>query len=723
MSSAFFRRPTDGSSSSSEDDESEAAERGHHEAEDPIEGEQEAATTESFSSHGSASLGEVKNTQAPGLASVNDLRDNLLSALLEDFARNKACDLMNTASPGAKFNKSSAEIQSLAGELYQQLSQSFALSGLIPSSATSNSPASQQKRATYLAGIESVALRALQSREVLPAHTRSQLPPVDQHLAVARIGSQEKSPFSRPLPQSVTSVSVHQPSTHFSSPYSHLLLSARTPRRSHYESSFQQLKLLGKGGFGRVYHTYNLFDKKEYAVKKIPLSPRLSQRYKESGHKELENVLREVQALAQLEHSNVVRYHATWIEEPREIPEVLYQPRKPSLTVQGRKLIADRPAGGPPLSKLSGYSRESEFGDGIAFGSDSVSNAPVKGVDKEVELARSVNNTESETTSARTSEIFTDGHARANTPQDAVMDDSVYVLHVQMSVYPMTLAQYLAPPSANARSAPSNPSRRHCFHLVPALQILLGIICGLQYIHAKGLVHRDIKPSNIFISSLSFATSGLVADGYHDVGSCVSCPDISPYFVNPRIGDFGLVAELARENGIGTSDRTANSKGVGTEYYRPPLWSDSKGKRKSQSLVDEKLDVFSLGVILVELLWCCSTSTERLHVLKDLQKGKVPVGLVEKIDAEGHEPGTGDLVKQCIMGMLERDPRQRWACPDVKGWVEKILKVRWTSKAGYHNRPEPENGIGEAMRKVRSLDEAEAELEATGLIQRESLDE
>lgn len=35
-------------------------------------------------------------------------------------------------------------------------------------------------------------------------------------------------------------------------------------------------------------------------------------------------------------------------------------------------------------------------------------------------------------------------------------------------------------------------------------RILYEIICGLKYLHDKGIVHRDIKPENIFISHVLF---------------------------------------------------------------------------------------------------------------------------------------------------------------------------------------------------------------------------
>lgn len=720
MGSAFFRRPTDESSSSDSDD-AEPAEDSQDDLE-TLAGEEVGPTTtnESISSHESVSVGsEGQEVPFADFHNMEQHRSLLLSALLEDFVKNRACEEMNKANPGHKYDRYSPEIQPLAQRLFRQASQPLALNGWISPTAVSDNIGSRQTRATYLTGIESLALGRLQSGNFLPGQGRPQLPSRNHSLALTQANHPNQMAVQQNLAAVAANLSLFSESNAAPSPYSDLILTSPTVRRSHYESSFQQLKFLGRGGFGAVYHTYNVFDKKEYAVKKIPLSPRLSQRYRESGHKELESILREVQALAQLEHNNIVRYHATWIEEPKETPPIAYPPRKPSLTVGGRRLIE-------AVGSASGHSlplQAPEVSDGIIFGSDSVSKAATDKVNVDA-LAPSVTfapPTETESIAGRTSEMFTDGDARPGARVETALDSSVYVLHVQMSVYPMTLAQYLSPqgqgqvqrqPNSNGSSL----SRRHCFHLVPALRILLGILCGLQYIHAKGLIHRDIKPSNIFISSMGLNAGSLIAEGYHDVGSCVGCEGSSPYYINPRIGDFGLVAEPNLHSmGGGTGDR----KVVGTQYYRPPPWRDSQHKWNANTVVDEKLDVFALGVILVEMLWCCRTATERMHVLQGLQRGKIPSGLLEKLDQEGHVPGTGELVVQGISSMIERDPSKRWGCTALTEWIVMILDkcktvlthgVSSTSTAGDDRHNHPQGELGSVLTEVQSLEQVGEEV-------------
>jgi translation initiation factor 2-alpha kinase 3 len=267
MSSAFFRRPTDESSGSSSDsDVSEEDELHNLQTDNGIEGETQTLTTESLPSHGSVSFGD--DADAPAVSNVDRHRTNLLSALLEDFARNRASDYLNEAIPGSSFDRSSPEVQSLADSVYQQVRQSLALTGILPANNASDS--NPQTRAAYLAGIESLALADVQNHNLLPGQGRSQLPPSAQRLAVTSVEIPSQSLTTQPLPQPLGSLSPHPGQDLSSKPFSEMIFSAPEARRSHYESSFQQLRLLGKGGFGRVYHAYNIFDKKSMPLRRSP---------------------------------------------------------------------------------------------------------------------------------------------------------------------------------------------------------------------------------------------------------------------------------------------------------------------------------------------------------------------------------------------------------------------------------------------------------------------
>ena len=84
---------------------------------------------------------------------------------------------------------------------------------------------------------------------------------------------------------------------------------------------------------------------------------------------------------------------------------------------------------------------------------------------------------------------------------------------------------------------------------------------ALAYAHSKGVVHRDIKPANIFM-----------------VGR-----------TQPRVLDFGI-ARVAHQH-----EHTEGDIAGGSPYYMAP-------EQVRQQPVDRRCDVFSLGVVLYELL-------------------------------------------------------------------------------------------------------------------------
>ncbi|MEE8218742.1 MAG: serine/threonine-protein kinase, partial [Vicinamibacteria bacterium] len=96
--------------------------------------------------------------------------------------------------------------------------------------------------------------------------------------------------------------------------------------------------------------------------------------------------------------------------------------------------------------------------------------------------------------------------------------------------------------------------------LAERLDLVIQICRGLAYAHERGIVHRDIKPANI----------GLLDDG------------------TAKILDFGI----AKMEG---TQLTKTGMMVGTVHYMSP--EQVRGQK-----VDGRSDVFSVGVILYQLL-------------------------------------------------------------------------------------------------------------------------
>ena len=81
---------------------------------------------------------------------------------------------------------------------------------------------------------------------------------------------------------------------------------------SRLASEFELLEKLGRGGGGAVYRARHHLDGSEYAIKRVLFWTRPGA----PAHSELsaQRVLREVRALARLNHPNVCRYYSAWIE-------------------------------------------------------------------------------------------------------------------------------------------------------------------------------------------------------------------------------------------------------------------------------------------------------------------------------------------------------------------------------------------------------------------------
>ena len=134
------------------------------------------------------------------------------------------------------------------------------------------------------------------------------------------------------------------------------------------------------------------------------------------------------------------------------------------------------------------------------------------------------------------------------------------------------------------------------------------------------------------------------------------------------VADFGLLTCAVSENsnprdpvdnphaGVQTAHSHSHSQrtqNVGTALYRAP--------EQSGMHYDEKVDVFALGIMFVELLYPFSTMMERSKVLKLARQAQLPA----KLEADV-------TLAELLRDLLAADPQRR---PDAEQLLERVKSL------------------------------------------------
>lgn len=421
---------------------------------------------------------------------------------------------------------------------------------------------------------------------------------------------------------------------------------------SRYQREFEEIELLASGSFGNVFRTLHKMDGREYAVKRVSFAA--------TGYSQeaVSQVVREVQCLAACDHPHVVRYYTSWLEpswmtgstsNTTAVTAAAVEDggedsdSSSSSGIKDRKrqnwnilsdiqhMLTSGEGSAEELSdNLRAYFKDPKFvpspshqraltgalldqnaedDDSLSSWGDGVQECSEWTADPSIETSNNRNDSK-----GHVSDTF---ERRQSPPviQHSIPNYRYQIcLYIQMQLcHPSTLADWIRTRN-QIMSRQSLGDRRDT-----AMEIFKQIVEGIHHVHETGgIVHRDMKPANVFAS----------ADGLHF-----------------KIGDFGL-SKLVLQNAKSSSQRqqplllehgatdysnnrrypqagesswedpmmmqVPHTAGVGTASYAAPEQVQSQEYGTSA-------DIFSIGLILLELLCCFSTEHERLQTFHDIR--------------------------------------------------------------------------------------------------------
>ena len=373
-------------------------------------------------------------------------------------------------------------------------------------------------------------------------------------------------------------------------------------------TDFEIIHALGKGGFGTAYRVRNKVDSKEYAMKKV-LIPSSSQQV-------LQRVVREAQVLSSLESTHIVRYYSAWME----------------------KGTMDKDDDDELSHFLSADSWASTEDQQQSTSDEDATHTYV--VPKErCSLCDST---------------YKDWEVSFE--HWGLIDAVLQPLNLCVPCYLKNLPHHVDQSKIRVRD--QMPLWNYLFILMELCESTLNVeidkcmsddddkrwslfrqcVEGVAYLHSKGFIHRDLKPTNIFVQQ-------------NDV---------------VKIGDLGLATVMKSTRPMIRPDSTSmepsdgngsrRSSKIGTFLYTAP--------EVETGSYDESCDIYSLGVLLVEMFSNFTTGMERIDVLQKLKRQTDGTKILPEAWAMTHP-----RVTELALAMTNPNPAERWNCSQILVWM------------------------------------------------------
>jgi translation initiation factor 2-alpha kinase 4 len=492
-------------------------------------------------------------------------------------------------------------------------------------------------------------------------------------------------------------------------------------------TEFEMLERIGEGGYGTVHKVRNRIDSHIYALKRVPLKLTATAAATQavaavasrssSASSCQEQALQEVQVLSRLQHENVVRYFGAWVERA-ECEHDGDDDGDDDRTGTSRR--SESETGYYPAS-LSWSDNNISGGGGGVYSEEDVD------VDASKSKNRSIPSPVLVCTCQLCQSPYQDWEVSLEHwgLLDAVLQPLNLCVDCYLkSLPPSNDGDDLESSLDNTRTGTIHPHHIRLKQFLPEHLFILMEYCdctlleaveeerqhydrqeqqqqhsvstvdddatiiwsyfaqcvrGLAYLHSRGVIHLDIKPSNIFVHKAS-NNSNQVKIG--DLGLAVLRPSTSTSTTanntsgatSTAIGgshdepEHCFLDDDRQEDNTSpksTSIRLQSSEmtcegaaAVGTTLYMAPE------VRTSPWRYDEKCDIFSLGIVLLELFSHFETGMERIHVLSQFQHQEE-----EESDTSIFSSPSGQVLPKAtiklVQQMTRRNPRDRPSCAQI----------------------------------------------------------
>lgn len=397
---------------------------------------------------------------------------------------------------------------------------------------------------------------------------------------------------------------------------------------SRYKREFEEVGKLGKGAFGEVVKARNRMEGTFYAIKKI-----------KHKHNKLETLLSEVLSLARLNHQYIVRYYGCWVEDVIDAgsrgDSALSSETEDESELSEEDEEFDIPVNFRSSSFLKSHDNSFQvdyFSNSVAllnFGSNFDDNIIFANSDLDEPYAdfsttgesNDAHSDESDGDSdSLSSESSTD--SESNDQRDRALDSHFAqgyeqrkcILYIQMEFCENNTLYDLI-----EKGLPGNPDEYW--------RLFREILEAVSYIHSSGFIHRDLKPTNIFIDKSNHI----------------------------KVGDFGLAknsqfsSAIQKDNQVAPKNKDLSTV-VGTFFYT--------AKEVASGDYDEKVDMYSLGIIFFEMCYKLGTGMERAMILNKLR-------LVDVQFPSDFAFSKKPTEKKIISNLLSHDPKVRSSASEL----------------------------------------------------------